>query len=90
MCISYHPAYGKAQSISEESVAPADSNHQGGSSSAGGDVQMSSASSGTSARPDGIVENKNPNKKKGMVLPFEQHSLTFDNVVYSVDMPQVK
>lgn len=50
---------------------------------------MSSASSGTSARPDGIVE-KNPNKKKGMVLPFEQHSLTFDNVVYSVDMPQVK
>ena len=28
-------------------------------------------------------------KKKGMVLPFEPHSITFDNVVYSVDMPQV-
>uniref|UniRef100_A0A7N0VLX7 ABC transporter domain-containing protein n=1 Tax=Kalanchoe fedtschenkoi TaxID=63787 RepID=A0A7N0VLX7_KALFE len=41
----------------------------------------------TSARPDGSVE-ANPNKKKGMVLPFEQHSLTFDNIVYSVDMPQ--
>ncbi|TYH08961.1 hypothetical protein ES288_A07G058900v1 [Gossypium darwinii] len=27
-------------------------------------------------------------KKKGMVLPFEPHCLTFDNVVYSVDMPQ--
>ncbi|TYH79549.1 hypothetical protein ES332_D03G072300v1 [Gossypium tomentosum] len=27
-------------------------------------------------------------KKKGMVLPFEPHSITFDNVVYSVDMPQ--
>nr|GMD77748.1 Pleiotropic drug resistance protein 1 [Ipomoea batatas] len=26
-------------------------------------------------------------KQKGMVLPFEPHSLTFDNVVYSVDMP---
>ncbi|XVF74664.1 hypothetical protein PTKIN_Ptkin13bG0129600 [Pterospermum kingtungense] len=27
-------------------------------------------------------------KKKGMVLPFEPHSVTFDNIVYSVDMPQ--
>ncbi|KAK8678822.1 hypothetical protein V6N13_144303 [Hibiscus sabdariffa] len=27
-------------------------------------------------------------RKKGMVLPFEQHSLTFDDIVYSVDMPQ--
>ncbi|KAG8497067.1 hypothetical protein CXB51_008350 [Gossypium anomalum] len=27
-------------------------------------------------------------KKKGMVLPFEPQSITFDNVVYSVDMPQ--
>ncbi|CAH9122315.1 unnamed protein product [Cuscuta epithymum] len=24
---------------------------------------------------------------RGMILPFEPHSLTFDNVVYSVDMP---
>ncbi|CAN8312262.1 unnamed protein product [Cochlearia groenlandica] len=30
----------------------------------------------------------NANKKRGMVLPFEPHSITFDNVVYSVDMPQ--
>ncbi|PHT32775.1 Pleiotropic drug resistance protein 1 [Capsicum baccatum] len=28
------------------------------------------------------------NKKKGMVLPFEPHSITFDEVIYSVDMPQ--
>ncbi|KAK9232143.1 hypothetical protein WN943_022386 [Citrus x changshan-huyou] len=27
-------------------------------------------------------------KKRGMVLPFEPYSLTFDEVVYSVDMPQ--
>ncbi|CAK8543698.1 unnamed protein product [Lathyrus sativus] len=26
--------------------------------------------------------------KKGMVLPFEPHSITFDEVSYSVDMPQ--
>ncbi|XP_039026087.1 pleiotropic drug resistance protein 1-like isoform X2 [Hibiscus syriacus] len=28
------------------------------------------------------------NKKKGMVLPFEPHSIAFDDVIYSVDMPQ--
>ncbi|KAK8645856.1 hypothetical protein V6N13_119664 [Hibiscus sabdariffa] len=27
-------------------------------------------------------------RKKGMVLPFEPHSITFDDIVYSVDMPQ--
>ncbi|KAC9910476.1 hypothetical protein R6Q59_021453 [Mikania micrantha] len=26
-------------------------------------------------------------KKKGMILPFEPHSITFDNIKYSVDMP---
>ncbi|GAB2293593.1 transcription factor [Dionaea muscipula] len=28
------------------------------------------------------------NNKRGMVLPFEQHTITFDEVRYSVDMPQ--
>ncbi|KDP37161.1 hypothetical protein JCGZ_06217 [Jatropha curcas] len=27
-------------------------------------------------------------KKKGMVLPFEPHSIAFDEITYSVDMPQ--
>lgn len=36
-----------------------------------------------------LVVEANANKKKGMVLPFEPHSITFDNVIYSVDMPQV-
>ncbi|KAL3633436.1 transcription factor [Castilleja foliolosa] len=27
------------------------------------------------------------NKKRGMILPFEPHSLTFDDIRYSVDMP---
>ena len=34
-------------------------------------------------------ETEGQDKKKGMVLPFEPHSITFDNIVYSVDMPQV-
>jgi hypothetical protein len=28
-------------------------------------------------------------RRRGMVLPFEQHTLTFDEITYSVDMPQV-
>jgi len=28
-------------------------------------------------------------KNRGMVLPFEPYSITFDEIVYSVDMPQV-
>ncbi|KAJ1429097.1 P-loop containing nucleoside triphosphate hydrolase [Sesbania bispinosa] len=35
-----------------------------------------------------IVVDSSHGKKKGMVLPFEPHSITFDQVVYSVDMPQ--
>ncbi|OAY52727.1 pleiotropic drug resistance protein 1 [Manihot esculenta] len=34
------------------------------------------------------IDESNHKKKKGMVLPFEPHSITFDNVIYSVDMPQ--
>nr|Q949G3.1 RecName: Full=Pleiotropic drug resistance protein 1; AltName: Full=NpPDR1 [Nicotiana plumbaginifolia]CAC40990.1 ABC1 protein [Nicotiana plumbaginifolia] len=32
-------------------------------------------------------DSASENKKKGMVLPFDPHSITFDEVVYSVDMP---
>ncbi|KAK4481902.1 hypothetical protein RD792_012814 [Penstemon davidsonii] len=34
------------------------------------------------------ITGANRNRKKGMVLPFEPHSITFDEIVYSVDMPQ--
>ncbi|KOM44563.1 hypothetical protein LR48_Vigan05g216800 [Vigna angularis] len=37
---------------------------------------------------DGSVVESSHGKKKGMVLPFEPHSITFDEIVYSVDMPQ--
>ena len=35
-----------------------------------------------------LIKN-NQNRRKGMVLPFEPHSITFDDIKYSVDMPQV-
>ncbi|KAA8541857.1 hypothetical protein F0562_023009 [Nyssa sinensis] len=47
-----------------------------------------SVSSGSSSvRTEAIVE-ANQNRKRGMILPFDQHSITFDDVKYSVDMPQ--
>jgi hypothetical protein len=51
-----------------------------------GTESMSSRSA--SVRPDGIVESSHM-MKRGMVLPFEPHSLIFDEITYSVDMPQV-
>ncbi|KAJ0865543.1 putative ABC transporter, AAA+ ATPase domain, ABC-2 type transporter, ABC-transporter [Helianthus annuus] len=33
-------------------------------------------------------DGSNQSKKKGMILPFEPHSITFNDVKYSVDMPQ--
>ncbi|KAL6334304.1 hypothetical protein AAG906_014705 [Vitis piasezkii] len=36
----------------------------------------------------GAVVEANQNKKKGTLLPFQPHSITFDNIRYSVDMPQ--
>jgi len=36
-----------------------------------------------------VAAQTNHNRKRGMVLPFEPHSITFDEVTYSVDMPQV-
>ncbi|XP_024979136.1 pleiotropic drug resistance protein 1-like [Cynara cardunculus var. scolymus] len=36
----------------------------------------------------GSADGSNGTKKKGMILPFEPHSITFNDVKYSVDMPQ--
>ncbi|RDX61779.1 Pleiotropic drug resistance protein 1, partial [Mucuna pruriens] len=33
---------------------------------------------------------KEDDRRRGMVLPFEPHSITFDDVTYSIDMPQAK
>ncbi|KAL9460374.1 hypothetical protein AB3S75_003560 [Citrus x aurantiifolia] len=53
-----------------------------------GDYIWERSSSMSSSVSETAVEIRNLIRKKGMVLPFEPHSLTFDEVVYSVDMPQ--
>ncbi|XP_030480269.1 pleiotropic drug resistance protein 1 isoform X1 [Cannabis sativa] len=34
------------------------------------------------------TEERNQNRNRGMVLPFDPHWITFKDIVYSVDMPQ--
>ncbi|AES81585.2 drug resistance transporter-like ABC domain protein [Medicago truncatula] len=41
-----------------------------------------------SDRQETVGVETNHRRKRGMVLPFEPHSITFDEVSYSVDMPQ--
>ncbi|KAJ9537476.1 hypothetical protein OSB04_030209 [Centaurea solstitialis] len=36
----------------------------------------------------GTADKSNGTKKKGMILPFEPHSITFNDVKYAVNMPQ--
>lgn len=48
----------------------------------------STVAQSSSTRKEGAVES-NHNRKTGMVLPFEPYSITFDDITYSVDMPQV-
>ncbi|XP_060181741.1 pleiotropic drug resistance protein 1 [Lycium barbarum] len=72
LALAYLNPFGKPQAtISEESE-----NNENSESS----TRITSTTEG-----DSVGENQN--KKKGMVLPFEPHSITFDEVVYSVDMP---
>lgn len=46
--------------------------------------------SSQNARVANSVSDSSHGRRKGMVLPFEPHSITFDEIVYSVDMPPVK
>nr|XP_016502357.1 PREDICTED: pleiotropic drug resistance protein 1-like isoform X2 [Nicotiana tabacum] len=48
-------------------------------------ISEDSENADSSEGVDSVTEGEN--KKRGMVLPFEPHSITFDDVVYSVDMP---
>ncbi|KNA08458.1 hypothetical protein SOVF_162410 isoform A [Spinacia oleracea] len=66
--------FGKAQAVPDEDDEK--NNKRGGA------IELSSQGNG-----HGIVVEA-AQVKRGMVLPFEQHSITFDDIRYSVDMPQ--
>ncbi|XP_027349846.1 pleiotropic drug resistance protein 1-like isoform X2 [Abrus precatorius] len=55
----------------------------------GENISGSNSHQSLSTRQETVAEETNHNnRKRGMVLPFEPHSITFDEVTYSVDMPQ--
>ncbi|XP_042485297.1 pleiotropic drug resistance protein 1-like [Macadamia integrifolia] len=87
VALTYLNPLGKIQTIvSEESLKDKTSSRSGemtelssrGKSSVGHDIKRSMSAG----------DEANQNKKRGMVLPFEPLSLTFDEMTYSVDMPQ--
>ncbi|CAL5439934.1 unnamed protein product [Camellia sinensis] len=54
----------------------------------GDQIRRRNISSGSSSVRTTTIIGANQNRKKGMILPFEQHFITFDEIKYSVDIPQ--
>nr|POF12280.1 pleiotropic drug resistance protein 1 [Quercus suber] len=96
LALTYLNPFGKAQTVKSDEP---ESNEQGqrtgegiqstlrGNSSSHHSNIGSRRRSSSSARSGAEIEASR-NGKRGMVLPFDQHSITFDDIIYSVDMPQ--
>uniref|UniRef100_A0A7N2R4K9 ABC transporter domain-containing protein n=2 Tax=Quercus lobata TaxID=97700 RepID=A0A7N2R4K9_QUELO len=96
LALAYLNPFGKAQTVKSDEP---ESNEQGqrrgegiqstlrGNSSSHHSNIGSRRRSSSSARSGAEIEASR-NGKRGMVLPFDQHSITFDDIIYSVDMPQ--
>ncbi|KAL4625244.1 hypothetical protein ACB092_05G011200 [Castanea dentata] len=96
LALAYLNPFGKAQTVKSDEL---ENNEQGlrtregiqltlrGNSSSHHSNIGSRRRSSSSARSGAKIEASR-NGKKGMVLPFDQHSITFDDIIYSVDMPQ--
>ncbi|KAF3450816.1 hypothetical protein FNV43_RR06905 [Rhamnella rubrinervis] len=83
LALTYLNEFGKSQAVKSED----ESNDQ--NDRAGGAIQLSHRESSSSHQiQTGERSEDSHNKKKGMILPFEPHSITFDDVEYAVDMPQ--
>lgn len=90
-------AFGKPQAIlsskessTEKSVKKSEDIQEGNSTyNAERSENEVSLSSRTSSARVGSINEADRNKKRGMVLPFEPHTITFDEIRYAVDMPQV-
>ncbi|KAL2472415.1 ABC transporter G family member 40 [Abeliophyllum distichum] len=88
LALTFLDPFEKPQAVlPEESVDDAQKGGYVSRVSAQGDEskRRSMSSDSSSMRTDAIEASQN--KKRGMILPFEPHSLTFDDVRYSVDMP---
>uniref|UniRef100_A0A2N9HR76 ABC transporter domain-containing protein n=1 Tax=Fagus sylvatica TaxID=28930 RepID=A0A2N9HR76_FAGSY len=98
LALTYLNAFGKSQTVKSDEP---ENNEQGiqltprGNSSShrsnrgsGGEIRRGSTSTRSSSARTEAAGEASHNGKRGMVLPFDQHSITFDDITYSVDMPQ--
>ncbi|XP_058002029.1 pleiotropic drug resistance protein 1-like isoform X6 [Hevea brasiliensis] len=100
LALKYLDPFGRPQAlISEEAYAEKNAAKTGESielSSKGksshnaerGSASQRSASSRTPSTTVSSFSDANQNRKRGMILPFQPLSITFDEVRYAVDMPQ--
>ncbi|KAL0297339.1 UNVERIFIED_CONTAM: Pleiotropic drug resistance protein 1 [Sesamum radiatum] len=88
LSLTYLKPFEKPQAVLPEETE--DDAQKGGSirrvsAQVNGSTRRSISSGSSSTRVDAIEANGD--RKRGMILPFEPHSITFDDVRYSVDMP---
>ncbi|XP_060973818.1 pleiotropic drug resistance protein 1 isoform X2 [Cannabis sativa] len=79
LALNYLNSIEKSQALSNEDPENNDHEIQVGRETRTNEIQQTSSINNT---------GENQSKKKGMILPFEPHSITFNDVIYSVDMPQ--
>ncbi|KAF8011668.1 hypothetical protein BT93_J2067 [Corymbia citriodora subsp. variegata] len=91
IALTFLDPFGRSQTVkSQDHLSNENGNREGGSiqlpyqGSSRQQVSVSSSRSSFTSPEMAAVTNR----KRGMVLPFEQHSITFDEIKYSVDMPQ--
>ncbi|XXG64013.1 hypothetical protein AAC387_Pa05g2078 [Persea americana] len=85
LALAFLNSFGKPQAtLSEEMVNEKHKNKTG--ESKGDEIQSSVSKGSRSAQTE--ATNADLSRKKGMILPFEPLSITFENIKYSVDMPQ--
>ncbi|CAL4975334.1 unnamed protein product [Urochloa decumbens] len=91
LALTYLKPYGNSRpSVSEEELKEKHANMKGEVLDGNHLVSSSShRSAGINTETDSaIAEDDSAPTKRGMILPFVPLSLTFDNIRYSVDMPQ--
>ncbi|PSR91814.1 Pleiotropic drug resistance protein [Actinidia chinensis var. chinensis] len=98
VALTYLDPFEKPQAVLSEETLAENNAAKGGefielsprgksSSERGAEVRRSASSASISSRV-GSISIANQNRKRGMVLPFEPLSIAFNDIKYSVDMPQ--
>ncbi|XP_008445146.1 pleiotropic drug resistance protein 1-like [Cucumis melo] len=94
LALHYLDPFGRAQAVlSEDTLAEKNANRTGKieqpkKTNIFFERESQNIPSRTLATSVGSTNEVNHNDNRGMVLPYEPHSITFDEIRYAVDMPQ--